>query len=78
MPMYDFRCRACGHSFETLVRSGLEPNCPQCSSSELEREVSRIAPAGKTAGVLAGARRQAAREGHFSHYSAAERAKLSK
>ena len=78
MPIYDFRCRACGHGFETLVRSGLAPNCPQCASAELERLFSPIAPAGKTAGILAGARRQAAREGHFSHYSKAERAKLRK
>lgn len=79
MPLHDYHCDHCGHDFETLVRSGTVPACPQCgSTTALVRQLSRIAPAGTTAALLAGARRQAAREGHFSHYSKAERAKLPK
>ncbi|WP_269099284.1 hypothetical protein [Mangrovicoccus ximenensis] len=35
--------------------------------------MSRVAPPGKAKGILASARKQAAREGHFSNYSASER-----
>lgn len=78
MPLYDYRCRSCQAEFELLVRSSTAPACPHCGSADLARAVSRIAPAGKTAGIVAGNRRRAAREGHFSHYSKAERAKLPK
>ncbi|MEK8033369.1 zinc ribbon domain-containing protein [Ideonella sp. DXS29W] len=76
MPLYDFHCRACQAGFELLVRGGAAPQCPACGSTDLERAISRIAPAGKTAALVASGRRQAAREGHFSHYSASERAKV--
>jgi putative FmdB family regulatory protein len=78
MPIYDYRCKACQAGFELLVRSGSVPACPLCCSTELERAVSRIAPAGRIEAIRASNRRAAAREGHFSHFSAAERAKLLK
>lgn len=78
MPLYDYHCPACGADFELLVRSDTVPRCPGCESTQVERQLSRIAPAGTSAGIIAGARRQAAKEGHFSHYSKAERAKLPK
>jgi len=40
MPIYDFKCRACGHVFEELVRLGQTPPCPSCGGSELEKLVS--------------------------------------
>jgi len=76
MPLYDYRCPACQAEFELLVRTGTPIACPHCGATGLERALSRIAPAGKIAGVVAAGRRQAAREGHFSHYSPSERAKL--
>lgn len=78
MPLYDYHCKACEAEFELLVRSDTVPTCPQCGSTDLERAISRIAPAGKTAGIIASARRQASKEGHFSNYSKAERTKLPK
>lgn len=78
MPIYDFRCSACGAAFERLVRADNVPRCPQCGATTLERSVSRIAPAGKIEAIRASNRRLAARQGHFSNYSAAERAKLVK
>jgi putative FmdB family regulatory protein len=79
MPLYDYRCQACGASFERLVHAGSVPSCPHCGSTELQRAaVSRLAPAGKIKAIRASNRRAAAREGHFSHFSAAERAKLLK
>ena len=78
MPIYDYRCTACGQASELLVRSTTAPTCPHCASPALERLVSRPAPQGTSRALVAGARRAAAREGHFSHYSKAERAKLPK
>ena len=78
MPIYDYRCTACGQASELLVRSTAVPTCPHCASPALERQVSRPAPQGTSRALVAGARRAAAREGHFSHYSKAERAKLPK
>ena len=40
MPLYDFVCNACGHQFETLVRSGDTPACAACGSVKLERMLS--------------------------------------
>jgi putative FmdB family regulatory protein len=47
MPLYDFRCRACRHTFEALVRAGTggpdgggfapPSECPKCGAADLER-----------------------------------------
>jgi len=76
MPLYDYRCAACGHAFEALVRAGHAPVCPQCGSTALARQVSAPVAPGKSRAIIASARRQAAREGHLSNYSPAERDKL--
>jgi hypothetical protein len=52
------------------------PACPACGSTELQRQLSRVAPPSHSATLVGRARRQAATEGHFSHYSAAEKRKL--
>lgn len=76
MPLYDYHCKVCNKEFELLVRSTTVPVCPECGSGDLEKQVSLTAPQSQTAGVIASARRQAAKEGHFSNYSKAERSKL--
>ncbi|HPG79037.1 MAG TPA: zinc ribbon domain-containing protein [Piscinibacter sp.] len=78
MPLYDYRCNACGQQFELLVRSSTVPACPHCAATALERLVSLTAPQGTSQALIAAGRRAAAKEGHFSHYSKAERAKVSK
>lgn len=40
MPIYEYCCNFCDHRFETLVRGGEEPECPQCRSRELKRLLS--------------------------------------
>jgi len=37
MPMYDYECKACGHTFETIARVDETPPCPSCGKSETER-----------------------------------------
>ena len=75
MPIFDFRCSACGADFEQLVLGSAPPACPECGSITVDKLVSLPAPRGKTAGIVAGARAQAAREGHFSNYAPSERPK---
>jgi putative FmdB family regulatory protein len=46
MPIYEYRCRACRKksTFITLsVNAGLEPKCKFCSSTDMEKLVSRVA-----------------------------------
>jgi putative FmdB family regulatory protein len=40
MPMYEYACQECSHTFETLVFPGDEVDCPQCHSRKLERQFS--------------------------------------
>ena len=41
MPIYDYLCRNCGHTFEGLVLKGSEPpSCPSCDEEDLERLLS--------------------------------------
>jgi len=46
VPLYEYRCTACGKLFEELVRNPEHEQrlaCPQCGSQKLERQLSRIA-----------------------------------
>lgn len=76
MPIFDFSCEACSSSFELLVRGETQPTCPNCGSTQLTKLLSKPAAPGKTAGIVASARKQAAREGHFSNYSRSERSRI--
>ncbi|HEY3516284.1 MAG TPA: zinc ribbon domain-containing protein [Gammaproteobacteria bacterium] len=37
MPLYEFKCRACGHRFDELVRLGETPAGPKCADAAPER-----------------------------------------
>jgi putative FmdB family regulatory protein len=76
MPLYDYRCQACGHLFETLVRANSTPACPQCSSASLEKLMSPPTAPGKSKAIMAANRAKAARAGHLSNYARAEQKKL--
>jgi len=76
MPLFDFRCEKCQAVFERLVRFDVIPPCPECGSEAVERCVSAPRAPGQSAGLIASARQAAAKQGHFSNYSAADRAKL--
>ena len=43
MPIHEYRCLACGHQFETLVRAQDTPVCERCQSTQLERLLSMFA-----------------------------------
>lgn len=40
MPIYEYICKGCNHHFETLVRGSEEPRCPECESTDLEKQFS--------------------------------------
>ena len=48
MPIYEYSCKACGCSFEKLVKSADEnlPECPQCGSTEVKKEMSMFSSGG--------------------------------
>jgi putative FmdB family regulatory protein len=44
MPIYEYKCRGCGHCFETLVRPPIRtPACPACQSLDMEQLLSAFA-----------------------------------
>ncbi len=53
MPLYDFRCRACGTTFDRM-RSMAQADAPtpcDCGSNDTTRLLSRIAPVAQSASV---------------------------
>ena len=41
MPIYEYHCEKCGHDFECLLfRSDDQPDCPDCSSKKVKRQMS--------------------------------------
>lgn len=61
MPIFEYACRDCGNAFETLVRHDTVPACPQCRSTQLDKQLSVFATA--AAGSEAGAGPAAAMAG---------------
>ena len=44
MPLYEYKCLACGHQFELLILRASQPiGCPDCSSESVERLLSLFA-----------------------------------
>jgi putative FmdB family regulatory protein len=76
MPIHDYRCSACGETFELLVRSSTVAACPHCASTALDKQLSLTAPQGTSKAVIAAGRRAAAKQGHFSNYAKADRDKV--
>jgi putative FmdB family regulatory protein len=42
MPIYEYRCDACGHEFEAMQKMSANPlsDCPGCGKSELKKLIS--------------------------------------
>lgn len=37
MPIYEYKCRSCGHQFEKIVKINETPDCESCDSPDLEK-----------------------------------------
>ena len=48
MPIYDYKCRSCGHEFELLVLKPALAGCPSCQSQDLEQLISGFAVSSET------------------------------
>ena len=53
MPIFDYKCAACGHTFEALVLKGKAPVCAACGSASLEKLMSLPAVKSSTSADLA-------------------------
>ena len=44
MPIYEYKCSACGHQLEVIQRMSDEPkrDCPSCGAASLEKQISRV------------------------------------
>ena len=61
MPLYEYKCSACGLQFELLILpSSPTPACPSCASAEVEKLLSTFA-------VSSEASRAAHKAAAFSH-----------
>jgi putative FmdB family regulatory protein len=40
MPLYEYSCRQCRHTFEALVFNGDTVECPECHAADLQRLLS--------------------------------------
>jgi len=43
MPIYEYKCLACGNHFEKIVKLNESPNCSECDSGELEKQFTMAA-----------------------------------
>jgi len=62
MPIYEFRCEACGAGFETLIGAGELPSaCPECGAGAVARVYSPQAAVHRVVKSPGEARKQEAR-----------------
>lgn len=41
MPLYEYKCKKCGHAFEALVvNSSAKPKCIKCGAASVEKQLS--------------------------------------
>ena len=51
MPLYEYECQECEHTFETLVRDKEPAACPQCHKKRIQRLLSVPAKPPKSDGL---------------------------
>ena len=55
MPLYEYQCKPCDHTFETLIRSpGEAAHCPKCGSMDVTKLLSVPAMAHTGTGRVGG------------------------
>jgi len=43
MPIFEYRCQACGYWFEAILFGQQKPECPNCHTTKLEQQLSTFA-----------------------------------
>jgi len=46
VPIYEYVCMECESHFEELVRNGEQPDCPDCASANVRKQLSVFAAHG--------------------------------
>ena len=69
MPLFQYLCKKCDIQSEILVRGAEKPECPECGSTRLEKQLSHIMPMAASAlapvpSGCAGGECPSFREGH--------------
>ena len=44
MPLFGFVCEDCSHEHELLVKADAKPECPDCGSRRMAKQMSAFAP----------------------------------
>lgn len=76
MPIYEYQCRACDGRFELLVLGSETPTCPECESTDVERQLSLPSVSSEgtrkrnLAGAKAKAKKLAEEKAHADHEAA--------
>jgi len=72
MPLYEYRCKACGEVFEKMVRwsetvpaAERNPVCPRCQSQDTQKMMSQVASYGFSKGS-SGSSSNCGSSGHFN------------
>ena len=54
MPIYEYKCNACGHGFSVLTLSSAnaaDTACPSCESQDVQKQISAFACAPSATGL---------------------------
>ncbi len=43
MPMFCYRCGACGHEAQQFVQASTQPTCPACGAADLQKVLTSFA-----------------------------------
>ena len=57
MPIYEYKCNACGFTFEDfrpVAQADGECHCPKCGKPKVDRMISSFATGGKSPGASGG------------------------
>ncbi len=54
MPIFEYRCQSCGHSFEAILFGSETPECPKCHTEKLEKQLSTFAVSKSSGSPAAG------------------------
>lgn len=50
MPIFEYRCKSCGHRFSELIFGSEKPTCPECGGHSAEKQISGFGVGGSSGG----------------------------
>ena len=46
MPLYEYICSKCSHHFELIVQGSTTPECPNCQTRDIQKQLSAFSVSG--------------------------------